>query len=90
MRPIENKILHKITEKGVSFDEILEWVDSIPTQEMKKSFPDDCHFQTAKYFAKVIVDSLLRQRLITRDGNRYSLQKQHKNEKSDEHNPDKG
>jgi hypothetical protein len=84
MRPIENKILRKITENGVSFDEILEWVDATPTQEMKKSFPDDCHFQSAKYFTKVILDSLIRQKLITRDGDKYCLTKRNKDDKSDE------
>jgi hypothetical protein len=84
MRPIESKILQKITENGVSFDEILEWVDSTPTQEMKKSFPDDCHFQTSKYFAKVIVDSLVRQGRIIRNGNRYSLPKKNKEDKPTE------
>lgn len=84
MRPIESKILQKITDKGVTFDEILEWVDATPTQEMKKSFPDDCHFQTAKYFAKVIVDSLLRQGRLTRDGNRFILPKKEQKEKPGE------
>ncbi|HNW99962.1 MAG TPA: hypothetical protein PLE74_02055 [Candidatus Cloacimonadota bacterium] len=84
MRPIESKILSKITDKGVSFDEILEWVDSTTTQEMKKSFPDDCHFQTAKYFAKVIVDSLVRQGRIVRDGNKFTLPKKENKGKSDE------
>ena len=71
MRPIERKIYQKISEKGITRDEILEIIDSTSTSEMKKSFPDDCHFQTDKYFAKVIIDSLTRYKLIKKDGNRY-------------------
>ncbi len=90
MRPIEQKILHKINDKSASYDDILEWIDAISTQEMKKSFPDDCHFQSAKYFAKIIVDNLLRNKLIVREGNRFSVPKK-ENEKSPEKaDPDKG
>ena len=71
MRPIERKIYQKITDKGVSFDDVLEIIDSTSKQEMKKSFQDDCLFQTDKYFAKIILDSLLRYKLIRKDGNKY-------------------
>ncbi|HHE38155.1 MAG TPA: hypothetical protein ENL20_06250 [Candidatus Cloacimonetes bacterium] len=71
MRPIERKVLQKVTDKGISFDDVLEIVDHTSTQEMKKSFPDDCLFQSDKYFAKVILNSLLRLNLIRKDGNKY-------------------
>ncbi len=71
MRPIERKIYQKITDKGISFDDVLEIIDSTSKQEMKKSFQDDCLFQTDKYFAKIILDSLLRYKLIRKDGNKY-------------------
>ena len=71
MRPIERKVLQKVTDKGISFDDVLEIVDRTSTQEMKKSFPDDCLFQSDKYFAKVILNSLLRLNLIRKDGNKY-------------------
>ena len=71
MRPIERKVLQKVTDKGITFDDVLEIIDRTSTQEMKKSFPDDCHFQSDKYFAKGIIDSLLRYKLIRKDGNKY-------------------
>jgi len=84
MRPIERKVLQKVTDKGISFDDVLEIVDRTSTQEMKKSFPDDCHFQSDKYFAKVILDSLLRNKLIRKDGNKYlKFEKKEKKEKAE-------
>ena len=84
MRPIERKVLQKVTDKGISFDDVLEIVDRTSTREMKKSFPDDCHFQSDKYFAKVILDSLLRYKLIKRNGNKYcKFEKKEKKEKSE-------
>jgi hypothetical protein len=80
MRPIERKILQQISESGVSFEQVQEWVEMTSTPEMKKSFPDDCHFQTSRYFAKTILDSLLRQKFIFKDGNRYYLPKKNKAE----------
>jgi len=71
MRPIERKILAKITEKGITRDDVLEIIDRTPTTEMKKSFQDDCLFQPDKYFAKLIINALLRSRLIKQEGNRY-------------------
>ena len=70
MRPIERKILNKISDKGMSRDDILEILDRTSKQEMKKSFPDDCHFQTDKYFAKVIMDALLRSGLVKLENNK--------------------
>ncbi len=71
MRPIERKILHKITDKGITFYDVLEIIDRTNTTEMKKSFPDDCLFQSDKYFAKIILDALIRYKLIRKDGNKY-------------------
>ena len=79
MRPIERKVYSKIKEKGISMDDVLEIIDSTSTQEMKKSFQDDCLFQSDKYFAKIIINSLLRNRLIKQEGNRFF-----KNEKKKE------
>ncbi len=84
MRPIERKVFSKIKEKGISMDDVLEIIDSTPTQEMKKSFQDDCLFQSDKYFAKIIINSLLRNKLIKQEGNRFF-----KNEKKKE-NKQKG
>jgi len=71
MRPIEHKILKKIGKEGITLDGIEEIIDSTSRQEMKKSFPDDCHFQSNRYFAKIIVDSLVRAKRITVDGSKY-------------------
>jgi hypothetical protein len=83
MKPIERKVFQKITDKGITFDDVLEIVDRTSTQEKKKSFEDDCLFQTDKYFAKLIIDSLLRYRIIRKDGNRFF-----KIEKKKENNDD--
>lgn len=71
MRPIERKILQKITDKAITFDNVLEAIDRTSTTEMKKSFPDDCLFQSDKYFTKIILDALIKYKLIRRDGNKY-------------------
>lgn len=71
MRPIERKILSRITDKGITFDDVLEVIDRTSTTEMKKSFQDDCLFQSDKYFAKIILNSLLRYKLIRKDGNKF-------------------
>lgn len=71
MRPIDRKVFSKIKEKGITMDDVLEIIDSTSKQEMKKSFQDDCLFQSDKYFAKNIINSLLRSRLIKREGNRF-------------------
>jgi hypothetical protein len=79
MRPIERKILSRITDKGITFDDVLEVIDRTSTTEMKKSFQDDCLFQSDKYFAKIILNSLLRYKLIRKEGNIF-----HKVEKKKE------
>ena len=71
MRPIERKILSMITDKGITLDDVLEVIDRTSTTEMKKSFQDDCLFQSDKYFAKIILNSLLRYKLIRKDGNKF-------------------
>ncbi len=71
MKPIERKILSRITDKGITFDDVLEVIDRTTTTEMKKSFQDDCLFQSDKYFAKIILNSLLRYKLIRKDGNKF-------------------
>jgi hypothetical protein len=79
MRPIERKFYQKINEKGFTRDDVLEFLDRLPPEELKKSFPDDCLFQTDKYFAKIIIESLIRNRLIRKDGNRFvKLEKEKK------------
>ncbi len=70
MRPITRKILAKIDdEKGLHFDKILEILDKTSTSELKKSFQDDCLFQSDKYFANEIVKELIRYRLVQKEGN---------------------
>jgi hypothetical protein len=82
MRPIEKKVFSKIKEKGITMDDVLEIIDSTSTQEMKKSFQDDCLFQSDKYFAKNIITSLLRSRLIKQDGNKYFKNEKKKSEET--------
>ncbi len=72
MRPIETKVYKAIGKEGITLDGIEEIIDSTGRQELKKSFPDDCHFQKARYFAKVVSDSLVRRNLIKRDGNKFT------------------
>ena len=70
MRPITRKILAKIDgENGLHFDKILEILDKTSTSELKKSFQDDCLFQSDKYFANEIVKELIRYRLVQKEGN---------------------
>ncbi len=84
MRPIERKIFNKIKEKSITMDDVLEVLDGTPTQEMKKSFQDDCLFQSDKYFAKNIINSLLRSRLIKQEGDRFFKNEKKKEEKKEE------
>jgi len=84
MRPIEKKVLNKIKEKGITMDDVLEVIDGTPTQEMKKSFQDDCLFQSDKYFAKNIINSLLRSKLIKQEGNKYFKFEKKKEENKEE------
>ena len=71
MRPIERKVFQRITDKGISFDDVLEFLDGTSQHEMNKSFPDDCLFQTDKYFAKNILNDLQKYYLIKKEGNKY-------------------
>ncbi|MCK9330300.1 MAG: hypothetical protein M0Q94_10540 [Candidatus Cloacimonetes bacterium] len=79
MRPIEKKVLDKIKDKGLSLDDVWEIVDNTPTSELKKSYPDDCHFQSTKYFAKTIWDSLLRSGKVVKDNNKIIIPKKDEN-----------
>jgi len=81
MRPIDRKVLNKIKEQGITMDDVLEIIDSTSTQEMKKSFQDDCLFQSDKYFAKNIISSLLRSRLIKQEDNKYFKNKKKEDNK---------
>lgn len=71
MRPIEHKVLKKIDKKGLSFEGIEEIIDGTSRQEMKKSFPDDCHFQSNRYFAKTVADSLIRSGKVRYENGKY-------------------
>ena len=84
MRPIERKILSRITDKGITFDDVLEVIDRTSTTEMKKSFQDDCLFQSDKYFTKIILNSLLRYKLIRKDGNKFFKVEKEKEESAKE------
>lgn len=75
MRPIEKKVLDKIGDKGLSLDDIWEIVDNTAPAELKKSYPDDSHFQSGKYFAKQIMDSLVRSGKVIKEGQRIVLPK---------------
>ena len=69
MRPLTRKIFAKIdSEKGIHFDKILEILDKTPRSEFKKSFSDDCLFQSDKYFANEIIKELLRYGLVIKEG----------------------
>ena len=71
MRDIDRKVLKKIGENGITFDGVLEIIDRMSKSELKKSFEDDCLFQTDKYFAKNVIDMLLRYRIIKKEGNKF-------------------
>ncbi|RLC52755.1 MAG: hypothetical protein DRI23_02075 [Candidatus Cloacimonadota bacterium] len=71
MRDIDRKVLKKIGEDGITFDGVLEIIDRMSRTELKKSFEDDCLFQTDKYFAKNVIDMLMRYRLIRKEGNKF-------------------
>ncbi len=71
MRPIERTILSKIDDKGVTFDRIEEIIDGMTRQELKKSFPDDSIFQSPRYFAKVVLDSLVRRGAIQKQDGKF-------------------
>ena len=75
MRPIERKILGKITEKGFSLDQIEEYIDGMNRREFKKSYPDECLFQKPRYFAEQIFNNLLRSGLVTKGKDRLMKKK---------------
>jgi len=77
MRPLERKLLQKISDKGITFDDVLELLDRTGKHEMNKNFQDDCLFQTNKYFAKLMLDELLKNKIIRKDGHKfYKIEKQ--------------
>ena len=84
MRPIEYKILNMLEKESLSFDGIEEIIDGTSRQELKKSFPDECHFQTSRFFTKTVIDSLLRSNLVQKEGNKYIHKKQLEKEKQTE------
>ena len=71
MRPIDKKVFQKISDKGITFDNVLEIIDRTSKSELKKSYPDDCLFQSDKYFTNNVINNLLRYKLIRKEGNRY-------------------
>jgi len=71
MRPIIRKLYSKIDDKGLSFDQVLEFFDKLSPSEKKKNFPDDCLFQRDRYFAEAVLKEMLRAKLIRKEGNRY-------------------
>jgi hypothetical protein len=71
MRDVDRKVMKKIGDNGITFDGVLEIIDQMGKSELKKSFEDDCLFQTDKYFAKNVIDMLLRYRLIKKEGNKF-------------------
>ncbi len=71
MRDIDRKILQKIGDDGITFDGVMEIIDRMSRSELKKSFEDDCLFQSVKYFARNVIDMLLRYRLIKKEGNKF-------------------
>lgn len=74
MRPIEAKILKIIKDKKkLTFDQIEEIIDSTSKQELKKSFPDDCLFQTNRYFANFLIKSLAQKKLIKKENNEFHI-----------------
>jgi hypothetical protein len=80
MRAIDRKIYEKITDQGLTFDEILEIIEHCSRSELKKSFQDDCLFQPSRYFAKNAVDYLLRSGHIKKDGIRFIRTKEKKSD----------
>jgi hypothetical protein len=81
MRPIDRKVLQKIDDDGITFDGVMEIIDRMSRSDLKRSYEDDCLFQSEKYFAKNVIDMLLRYRLIKKDGNKYfKIEKKKKEE----------
>jgi hypothetical protein len=84
MRPVTIKLYSKIGDKGMSRDEVLEFFDRLDPSEKKKSFPDDCLFQSNRYFADTILKEMLRQKVIKIIDNRYYKNEKKKKEKEDD------
>lgn len=81
MRPIARKLLGKLDDKGMSKDQVLEFFDRMTPAERKQSFPDDCLFQSEKYFAETVLKELLRARVIKLEDNKYFKNEKKKEEK---------
>ncbi len=84
MRPIEYKILKKLENESLTLDGIEEIIDGTSRQELKKSFPDECHFQSNRFFARTVIDSLLRSNLVVKEGNKFVHKKQLEKKKEEE------
>ncbi|MCD4651564.1 MAG: hypothetical protein K8S56_07250 [Candidatus Cloacimonetes bacterium] len=84
MRPMEMKVFRKIGDDGITLYGIEEIIDSTDRTEMKKSYPDESHFQKPRYFARLIADSLLRGKLVEkRDGKLFKFAKKKTEKKED-------
>ncbi|MCF7794172.1 MAG: hypothetical protein K9N09_09990 [Candidatus Cloacimonetes bacterium] len=81
MRDIDRKVFQKIGDDGITFDGVMEIIDRMSKSELKKSFEDDCLFQSLRYFSKNVIDMLLRYQLIKKEGNKYLKVKKKKEEK---------
>ncbi len=71
MRTLEKKVFQKLKKEGISKDNVLEILDRISREEMKKSYPDECHFQKHSYFADLILKALVRYQLIKKTGHTW-------------------
>ena len=84
MRPIAGKLYSKIDDKGMTKDQVLEFFDRMSPAEKKKSFPDDCLFQSDRYFAETILKEMLQARVIRQeDGKYFKNVKKKENEEED-------
>jgi len=81
MRDIDRKVLQKIGEEGITFDGVMEIIDRMSRSELKRSYEDDCLFQPVRYFAKNVIDMLLRYHLIKKEGDKYFKVEKKKEEK---------
>ena len=81
MRPIARKLLSKIDDKGMSKDQVLQFFDLMSPSERKKSFPDDCLFQSDKYFAETVLKELIRAHVIKVEDKKYFKNEKKKEEK---------
>jgi hypothetical protein len=81
MRPIARKLYKKIDDKGMSKDQVLEFFDRMSPAERKQSFPDDCLFQSEKYFAETVLKEMLRAKIIKKEDNKYFKNEKKKEDK---------